>query len=90
MLKYALITLDYSPIPYMMKPVFLSMCLLLTLSAIGQDQKAFKPSQLPVANPLLIQQFQGSRCLDTLNWEVEPTPTWLRISLKDYYEPLSS
>ena len=91
MLKYALITLDYSPIPCIMKPVFLSICLLLTLSVIGQDQQAFKPSQFPIANPLLIQQFQGSRCLDTLSWEeAEPTPTWLRIPLKGYYEPLSS
>lgn len=74
-----------------MKTFLFSICLLLTLPITAQDLHTFNPNKFPIANPLLIQQFHSARCLDTLSWqEEEPAPSWLRISLKDYYEPLSS
>ncbi|MEZ5044173.1 MAG: hypothetical protein R2828_30045 [Saprospiraceae bacterium] len=65
--------------------ITLFLSFILTLST-ASAQMPFNPKQHTPANPLLIQNFLGSRCLDTSSWQ-QPFqfPQMIRLSLQDLY-----
>ncbi|MEZ5045317.1 MAG: hypothetical protein R2828_35810 [Saprospiraceae bacterium] len=65
--------------------ITLFLAFILNLST-ASAQMPFNPKQHTPANPLLIQNFLGSRCLDTSSWQ-QPFqfPQMIRLSLQDLY-----
>ena len=55
----------------MLRTLFLTLALL--ASNITQAQDSCKHKTYPQVNPLLIQQFQAARCLETVSWQADST-----------------